>query len=289
MRGVLLVLAAVFVFACMDSTTKHLTMLYNPVVVVATRYIVNLLLLLIFFVPKQGMALFSVQRRGLVWVRGFALAFSSLFAALALQTMPVAETTAIVYLAPFGVLLLSGSILGEKVRLSGWLATALGFMGLLLIVRPGSGLSPVGTLFALGCAAMTVIYHLLSRLLAKTESTLAMLLYAALAGAIFFCALLPWNWQIPSPESLDTGLFVMIGFMALAGHFLFTAAYREAPASLLSPVNYVHLAWAALLGWLIFGHVPDRISMIGIGCVAAAGIGNALWNHFAQSEAPLQE
>jgi drug/metabolite transporter (DMT)-like permease len=283
LRGVLLVMLAVLVFACMDATTKHLTMRNSVPVVVAARYVVNLFLVIVVFAPREGWKLVAVNRKGLVWLRAFSLAFASLFAGLALRAMPVAETTTIIYLAPFGVLLLSGPLLGEKVGIAGWLATALGFLGLLLIVRPGSGLSASGIVFALLCASVTVIYHVLSRLLAKTESTAALLFYTALAGAIFFCALLPGNWQRPTLDGLDLLLFPGMGALALLGHFLFTAAYREAPASLLTPVNYMHLAWAALLGWLVFNHIPGGWSLFGIILVAAAGAGNALWNHFSKS------
>lgn len=284
LRGVLLVMAAVLVFACMDATTKHLTMRYNVPVVVAARYLVNFLLLLAVFAPKHGRSLLAIDRKGLVWVRALSLAFASLFAGLALNAMPVAETVAIIYLAPFGVLLLSGPLLGEKVTLSGWVATALGFVGLLLIVRPGAGLSFSGVIFALLCAGVTVIYHAFSRLLARTESTVALLFYTTLAGTVFFCALLPWNWQAPAPDALDAVLFLAVGGLAFLGHFLFTAAYREAPASFLTPVNYMHLAWAALLGWLVFAHVPDGVSLIGIALVALAGAGNAGWSHFSQTK-----
>jgi drug/metabolite transporter (DMT)-like permease len=283
LRGVLLVMLAVLVFACMDATTKHLTMRNSVTVVVAARYVVNLILVIVVFAPREGWKLVAINRKGLVWLRAFSLAFASLFAGLALRAMPVAETTAIIYLAPFGVLLLSGPLLGEKVKFSGWLATTLGFLGLLLIVRPGNGLSPSGIGFALFCASATVIYHVLSRLLAKTETTAALLFYTALAGTIFFCTLLPWNWQTPALEGVDLLLFPGMGAFALLGHFLFTAAYREAPASLLAPVNYMHLAWAALLGWLVFNNIPAGWSLLGTILVAAAGAGNALWNHFSKS------
>ena len=279
LQAILLVSAAVLVFACMDSTTKYLSMRYSVSLVVAARYVVNLIMLVVFFAPKFGLSLFVIRRKKLVWLRAISLSLASLCAGLALKTMPVAETTAIIYLAPFGVLLLSAPLLGEKVKLSGWIATVCGFLGLLLIARPGSGLSTSGIIYALLCAATTMIYHLLSRLLAKTESTEAMLFYTALAGSILFVAILPWSWQTPSLSELDVVLFISMGAFALGGHFLFTAAYRLAPASLLTPVNYVHLVWASLLGWLIFNHVPDFLSICGLVIIVASGAGTALWNH----------
>jgi drug/metabolite transporter (DMT)-like permease len=287
MRGVLLVLLAVFIFACMDSTGKHLAQHFPVPMFLAARYIVNLVLLVIIFAPKHGWALVHMQRKGLVLLRGVALASSSLCAGFALKAMPVAETTAIIYLAPFGVMLLSGPILKEPVRLSGWVATAIGFIGLLLIVRPGSGLSPEGVMWGLLTIGGTVIYHLFSRLLAKTETTMALLFHTALVGTIIFGVMLPWNWPTELPQGWDAIFILALGLFSMVGHFLFTAAYRDAPASLLTPVNYMHLAWAALLGWFIFDHIPDGLSMIGITLVAAAGAGNAIWNHFSNSPTQL--
>lgn len=289
LRGVVLVLIAVFVFAGMDATGKHLAQSFPVPMFLAARYVVNLILLVIIFAPKHGWTLVYMQRKWMVLLRGVALASSSLCAGFALKNMPVAETTAIIYLAPFGVMLLSGPFLKEHVRLSGWIATAIGFIGLLLIVRPGSGLSPIGVMFGLLTIGGTIIYHLFSRLLAKTETTMALLFHTALVGTIVFGAMLPWNLPSEMPQGLDALLILALGVMSTVGHFLFTAAYRDAPASLLTPVNYMHLAWAALLGWLIFDHIPDHLSMIGIVLVAAAGAGNALWNHFKKSAAAVSE
>lgn len=280
LRGVILILAAVFIFAAMDTTAKYLAGKYPVPLFAAVRYIVNLLLVMAIFAPKHGKELVKTQNTGMVILRGAALATSSLCAGFALKYMPVAETVAIIYLAPFGVMLLSGPLLKEPVRHSGWVATAIGFLGLLLIVRPGSGLSPIGILFGFGTIGGTIIYHMSSRSLAKTETTMALLFYAALVGVVFFSLLLPWNLPESMPNSFDGMLFIALGVFSAAGHFLFTAAYRVAPISLLTPVNYMHLAWAAFLGWLVFGHIPDTLGLIGIILVAFAGAGNALWNHF---------
>jgi drug/metabolite transporter (DMT)-like permease len=280
LRGVFLVMLAVLVFACMDTNGKHLAQHFPVPMFLAARYFINMLLLIIIFSPKHGWALMQMQRSKLVLLRGAALATSSLCAGFALKAMPVAETVAIIYLAPFGVMLLSGPLLKEQVRLSAWVATAAGFIGLLLIVRPGSGLSPTGVMWGLLTIGGTILYHMLSRSLAKTETTMAMLFHAALVGSLLFGAMLPWNLPTEMPSGVDTMLIIAMGVFSTLGHFLFTAAYRYAPVSLLTPVNYMHLAWAALLGWLVFDHIPDHLSMIGIGLVATAGAGNALWNHF---------
>jgi drug/metabolite transporter (DMT)-like permease len=284
LRGVLLIMTAVLVFACMDAITKHLAMRYNAPLVVAVRYIVNLLLLIAIMAPKHGMGLVRTRRTGLVLFRAVLLALCSLCAGLALQRMPVAETIAIIYLAPLGVMLLAGPLLGERVGLAGWLAAGAGFAGVLFIVRPGAGLDGMGVIFASLTAVMTAGYYLLSRMLASTESTLAMLFHSALAGTVLLGSTLPWQWFGPQPGILDVILFLSIGGLALLGHALFTAAYREAPASFLSPVNYMHLVWVGLLGWLVFGHVPDRLSLLGIAIIALSGAAIAIKSHVSKSK-----
>ena len=276
LRGVLLLLAALFLFAGMDTTTKVLTAHYEAPRVVAMRYILHGLLMVLLLAPTQGRRLVQTQRTGLVLVRAASLAIASLLVGLALQRMPVAETTSIVFLAPLLVVLLARPVLGERIGLLGWLAAVTGFLGVLLIVRPASGLDTVGVFCALGAAGATVVYFLLSRVLVRTEQTLSLLFYAALVGAVGFGLELPWSWGGPAPSRLELILFLFVGSAAGLGHFLMTAAYRHAPASLLAPMNNLQLLWAGLLGWLVFAHVPDHLSLLGMGVVAASGAMSAL-------------
>ncbi|MBK1717118.1 EamA family transporter [Thiocystis violacea] len=276
LRGILLLLAATVLFAGMDTTTKILTAHYEAPLVMAMRYIVHGLLMVVFLAPTQGRTLIQTQRTGLVLVRAVSLAMASLFVALALRRMPVGETVSIVFLAPVLVVLLARPILGERIGWLGWLAAVTGFVGVLLIVRPGGGLDPTGVLFALCGAGATVVYFLLSRVLASTEQTLSLLFYAALVGALGFGGSLPWTWGGPVPTTLELILFLAMGVAAVLGHFLLTAAYRQAPASLLAPMSYLQLLWVGLLGWLALGHVPDHLSLLGMAVVAVAGVMSAL-------------
>ena len=278
LRGMALVMAAVLAFALGDVLTKHLTMHYDVSLVLAGRYCINLVLLVAFFAPHHGWGLVRTNRTGLVLVRAGCLAVGSLTMGFALRWMPVAETIAIIYLAPFAVMILAVPLLKERVSLAGWLGALAGFTGILLIVRPGSGLAPLGVAFALVNAAAATAYHLLSRLLARTDTTMAMLFHTALVGSLVFLAALPWSdgsvLTLP-----DMGLLLALGVLATLGHFLFTAAYRDAPASLLAPMQYVHLVWAAGLGWLVFGHIPDSLSIGGMLLVIVAGMALALRSH----------
>ena len=275
-RGALLFVLGVFLFACMDTTIKYLAAIWAVPVVIATRYVVHCLLMVVLLAPTRGRELLRTQRTGLVLVRAGCLAFASLLFGLALQRMPVAEATAFLFVAPLIVVVLGAFVLGERVGTLGWLAAVAGFLGILLIARPGGGLDPVGTALALGTACCVSAYGLLSRVLARTETTLAMLFYTALVGAVAYSLLAPWFWGGPAPTALQVALFAGTGVCGGVGHFLFTAAHRDAPASTLAPLAYAQLVFAALLGWIVFGHVPDGIAILGMGIVIAAGVMVAL-------------
>lgn len=272
LRGALLLLAAVFLFACMDTTTKVLAADYAPAVVVAVRYIVHALLMLVLLAPTRGRQLVQTQRTGLVLVRAGCLAAASLLMALALQRLPVAEATAIMFVAPLLVMLLAAGLLKERVGLPGVLAAIGGFSGVLMIARPGGTLDGAGVGLALGAACMVASYQLLSRALVTTERTITLLFYAAMVGSIFYGLVAPWFWEGRPPSPLQALLFLSMGVMGGLGHFLFTAAHRHAPASVLAPMMYVQLLWAGLLGWLVFGHVSSGIDILGMGIVAACGV-----------------
>lgn len=275
-RGVMLVAAAVFLFACMDSTTKYLTSYYPAPVVIAVRYIVQCLLMLVLLTPSQGARLVKTQRTGLVVVRAGCLAIASVLMAVAFHRLPIAEATAIVFLAPLLVVSIGSYFLREHVGWIGAGAAIAGFVGVLLIARPGGGLDPVGIAFALCGAILIATYQLLSRVLASTESTVAMLFYAALFGSVLYGLLFPWFWEGRTPTLLQVLLFVSMGITGGLGHYLFTAAHHHAPASVLAPVMYVQLVWASLLGWLVFGHISDGLSILGMCVVCASGVVVAL-------------
>lgn len=276
LRGVALFVLGVFLFACLDATTKYLAGYYAVPLIVAFRYIVHLALMFFLLAPSHGRTMVRTQRTGLVIARAACLAATSLFAGLALQRMPVAESTAIVFLAPLIVVVLAGRVLGESVGLRGWLAALAGFCGILLIARPGAGLDPVGIALALCAAATSAGYGLLSRILVRTERTVALLFWTALVGSVIFGLALPWSWGGLKPTPLQLLLFAATGLFGGLGHFLFTAAHRNAPASTLAPLMYAQLLFAGLLSAIVFGHVPDRLALLGMAIVAAAGVAVAL-------------
>jgi drug/metabolite transporter (DMT)-like permease len=269
--GVALVVTATLTFALADVIGKHLVTSLPVVLVAGVRYAIGLVLISALLGPRHGPGLWRTQRTGAVILRGAVLSLATLTMGLALRVMPLGETVSILYLSPFLVMVLSGPILGERVPPAAWIGAGLGFAGVLLIMRPGSGLDPVGVMWALVNAGLGTAYTLMTRGLNRTESVVSMLFWINVCGVVIFglsCLALP-AW--PAVTAAQAGLMAVLGGLTLVGHFLFTTAYRHAPAALLAPVSYLHLVWAAGLGWAVFGHLPDAISLAGMAMICLAG------------------
>ncbi len=269
-RGVLLYCAALLMFACLDGTTKVLTAHYPVPVVAAVRY-ASQLLLMTALLPRPRRALFVTHRPVLVAARSLSLVLVTLMMGYALSRLPLAEATSIVFLAPMLLALLAGPVLGERLSLSRWLAVIGGFLGVLLIVRPGGALDTLGVLFALLAAVFNSVYQLLSRLLIG-ERTVSLLYQSAVAGTLVFGLVAPFVLGGPVLTVATAALMFSLGVSGGLGHLFFTLAFREAPTSLLAPLSYLQLLWAALIGLLVFGQVPDAVSLLGMLVIAVSGV-----------------
>ncbi|WP_168192198.1 DMT family transporter [Pararhodobacter marinus] len=269
--GIGMATCAVALFGLGDALTKYLVERQPIERIAALRYSIGTLMMLAVLAPRMRGRLWRISRPWMVLVRSLTLAFATLVMGYTLRLMPVGETVAIMYLAPFAVMALAVVLLGEKVTKTGWLLAALGFAGVLLIVRPGAALNPAGVGLALCLAAATTGFHLITRVLTRTETPIALLFNANLVGAVLFTLAAIPTAGAPWPTLFDTGLMVFLGVSFIIGHFLFASAYREAPASLIAPVNYLHFVWAALMGWALFGHVPDGVTMIGMAMILVSG------------------
>jgi drug/metabolite transporter (DMT)-like permease len=158
-----------------------------------------------------------------------------------------------------------------------WIAALGGFVGVLLIVRPGSGLDPLGVVFAGMTAAGSIVYNMLSRTLARTETSWSMMFWTALVGTVIFSCVTAGQVPFALPHGIDLLFLAAMGGLSLVGHLLFTQAFRYAPASTISPVNYLQLVWSGILGLVVFGHMPDPLALAGMGLIAMSGVGAAAW------------
>jgi drug/metabolite transporter (DMT)-like permease len=276
LRGILLYMLALMLFACLDATAKYLTAHFAVPLLVWARYTLHFLLMLVFVAPSMRAELVRTANPRLQILRALALLATTGCGIAAFRVLPLAEATAVVFLAPLLVTLLAGPMLHERIGANRWLAVLVGFGGVLLVVRPGTGLNLVGILWALGGAFSYALYQILTRRLSHAEHPLRLLFYTALVGTVVMSAALPWFWVDASPEPLQWLLIASLGLYGGVGHFLLIRAFRLAPASTLTPFTYVQLVWAALLGWLVFGNVPDAVTAAGMAVIAAGGLWLAL-------------
>lgn len=287
LRGISLMLGALLFFAVLDATAKYLTQELAVPFIVWVRYLVQCLLMIAVLGPRLGRRLLATRAPGLQILRGLLLTGCTTFGIAALQRMPLAETTATVFITPLLVALLAGPLLGERLSLGRWLAILGGFVGVLLIARPGGSVTAGGLFFALGGAGCYALYQILTRRLSATESTLTLLFYTALVGTLclsLWLPLLPWPDTLPRDNPRQWALLVALGVYGGGGHYLLTKAFAHAPASLLSPFLYVQLIWATLLGALVFDHWPDHLSGLGMVVIAVSGLALGLQQRRASQE-----
>ncbi len=272
-RGVMFVMLAVLCFAICDVLTKYLAQRYPISEIIAVRYIASLVVLFVFIFPNKGTRLWRANNPKILLIRGGLMCIGSFTVTYALKVMPLGETIAILYLNPFIVIALSVFFLGEKVTPLNWMMTAVGFSGVLLILKLSGNLNPIGVACAISNAFTIAIFHVITRKIAGTESNMTMLFYVNASGAVVFClAALPQLGDNIMPTAFDLGMMVLLGTIASLAHGCFSAAYKEAPASLLAPINYVHLIWAALLGWIFFEQLPNTWTFIGMGLILFSGV-----------------
>ncbi len=272
----LLMLAAVFCFALLDATAKHLSQTYPIPMLVWARYTLHCLLMIVFLAPSLRWQLIATKRPLLQVVRALMLVGTTGFAMAAFRHLPLAETTALIFVTPLIVALLAGPFLGEKLRPLHWGASLGGFLGALLIARPGGALNPTGILLVLAAALCYSVYQIQTRLLSATENTLTLLFYTALVGTLSMTLAAPLYWGGPLPDLRDAMMIASLGIYGGTGHYLLTHAFRLAPATTLSPFLYAQLVWATLLGWLVFDHWPDGLTIAGMMIIATASITLAL-------------
>ncbi len=276
LRGIVLFMLALMLFAGLDATSKYLAGFFVVPLLVWARYAGHFLIMLVFVAPSLRGELVRTANPRLQVVRALALLATTGCGMAAFRVMPLAEATAVIFLAPLLVTLLAGPFLGERIGRSRWLAVLVGFGGVLLVVRPGTGLNLGGILWALAGAFSYAVYQILTRRLSHAEHPLRLLFYTALVGTAVMSAALPWFWVATEPAPMQWLLIASLGLYGGIGHFLLIRAFRLAPASTLTPFTYVQLVWATLLGWIVFGNVPDAISATGMAVIAASGLWLAL-------------
>lgn len=277
--GIGLILLSGSMLASHDAMTKYLAATYPVTQIIWVRYSIQSVLLVLLFSPKMGTRLFHMYRPVLQLLRGMSLLGVSLLLITGLRFIPLAEATAVIFLAPVFVTLLSALLLREPVSKAQWLAIGFGLTGVVLIVRPGGALFDWPVLLPLAAAVCFALYQLLTRMLAGKDHPVTSNFYSGLTGTLLLAPIgvmqLDQLQQMPVPA---LSMLLGLGALAMTAHMLLTLAFRYASAAVLAPFTYAQIISACVVGWLVFGQLPDHWALLGVIVIISSG----MWSGWQQ-------
>jgi len=274
-RGVGMMMVAVFMFSSADTLAKFMLKTYPIGPLIWARYSTHLLFMLMVFGPRMKLDLVRTIHPGLQILRGVLLVSSTGMFYLSLKFLPLAEAAAISFVGPVLVTVLSGPLLRERVSRRQWAAVVLGFVGVLIIVRPGGAVFSPTVLFPLTTALLFALYQIATRKVAGRDNPVTTLFYTALIGAAISSLALPFGWHTPTWPQV--GLMIAMGSLGGTGHFLLIRAVEHASPMALGPFVYTQLVWSTLLAWIAFREFPDGGSITGMMVIIAAGLLAVNW------------
>ena len=281
--GVNLIALAATCFATMDSTSRYLGGFVPVLLFFWARYCFQATVMAVWLAARGGRAAFATAHPRFQFIRGALLAATSAMSFYGVQQMPVPEFTAINMLTPLLVIVLAGWWLHEKVSPLRWALVAGGFVGALIVIRPGSGVFGWAVLFPLAGAFFYASFQVLTRRLSGSESPYATHFYTGLTGTLILTPILlaspiPVLTTLQAAPAWQIGLILAIGALGTVGHLFLILALGLAPTATLMPFVYLQIAVATIAGWLIFRQVPDGWAFVGMGVIAACGAAGAWLN-----------
>jgi drug/metabolite transporter (DMT)-like permease len=270
--GILLMVATTAVFAVQDAMSRHLAGSYNIYLVVMFRYWFFALFVVAVAVRRAG-GLARAARSRLPWLqafRGVLLAAEICVTVGAFVLLGLVETHAVFACYPLMVVALSGPVLGERIGWRRWTAVAVGFAGVLIILEPGFGVFNPWAVVPLIGALMFAVYSLLTRYVARADSTATSFFWTGTMGALFMTPVGLWHWQWMSPG--DWAMMLALCLTGISGHWLLIRVYELAEASAVQPFAYLQLPFAAAIGMSVFGDALRPNVAAGALVVVSAGV-----------------
>ncbi|MAG96198.1 MAG: EamA family transporter [Rhodospirillaceae bacterium] len=270
--GILVMILAMFVLASMDAISKYLVAIYDVPQILWIRAVVFVAFAVAVARPRRlGTALVSA-RPVLQIVRSLILVVETATFIVAFRYLPLADVHAVAALAPLVATALAIPLLGERVGARRWTAVVLGFVGVLIIIRPGLGVFHWTALLPLLAAFFWGIYQVLVRMVSDGDGAATTTLYTALVAALVWGGVGLYLGQWQAPDAVGWSLLLLLGLMAALAHFLVIRALELAPASVLQPFGYTLMLWAVVMGYLVFDHFPDPLTLLGAAIVVASGL-----------------
>ncbi|PUE56731.1 EamA family transporter [Limnohabitans sp. Rim8] len=273
--GISLLLIAMACFAILDTTTKRVTTVVPVMMAIWARYFFQAVLTTAVVLPLKGLDVLKTNNPRQQLTRGVLLTVVTGLAFSSLRFLPVGEFTAIVMTVPLLVTLLAARLLGEHVSAQRvWLVCG-GFVGTLIIVRPGTDVFGWPLLIPLALVIVNAAFQLLTSKMTRTEDAMTTQFYTTWVGTALTSVPLFWFW-VPISDTRVLLELVLMGVAGCVGHFLLIMAFERSPAGTLMPYMYAQIGFAMLGGWWVFDHVPDHLSMMGIGLIALCGTAGGL-------------
>jgi drug/metabolite transporter (DMT)-like permease len=271
LSGILLMCAGVSTFPFMNAAVKLLAANYPAMQITWARFTGHLIVMLVVFLPQYRWTLLRTRRPTVQIGRSLAMLFSNLLFVMAISRVPLATASAIGFTSPLLVTALSVPLLHESVGWRRWSAVLVGFVGALMVIRPGSGFRDPAVLLLLLSSLAYALYQIGTRWVAAQDSAAIGIIFAALFGSLGTSLIMPFVF-IPPQTVFDALMFCSLGFLGGFGHYLVILAFQRGPAAVIAPLGYVELVGSTILGYLIFSNFPDPWTWIGAGVIIASGI-----------------
>jgi drug/metabolite transporter (DMT)-like permease len=269
--GILFMCTAASLFPVMNGIAKLMSRDYSSEQVVWARTLSHLLFVLALFAPRYGWRIVRTRRPGAQFVRSLLLIGSTFLFFSAIRFVPIAQAASISFIAPLIVVLLAGPMLGERILPSRVVAVTIGFVGVLVVIRPGAAVFQWASLLIVGSAVCFAVYQILTRRVAGIDRPETSAVYSALVGSVLMSLLVPLSWRTPATWT-DIALLVSLGVLGGLGHYCVARALLYAAANLLSPFQYWQMVGSVIVGWLMFAEVPDAATWIGTALIVGAGM-----------------
>lgn len=270
LRGIALMCLAGFCFSSIDTCAKYLNLSMSTTEVVWARCLGAMIVVLFITDAFRNPRVAYTTRPWLQLFRSAAILGATMLNLFALRFLQLDQTLSIMFAVPFMVALLAMPLLGERIGPRRWGAICVGFLGVLIVTRPGAGGIHPAAVFSLMAAASYSLYAIATRVLAPTDSSLTTLFHTNLVGAIVMSVLVPFAWT--PPTLFEIGVMVVMSLVSALGHYFLIIAHRMAPASILAPFMYTQLAWMIFYGYTVFGDMPNHWTLAGAAVVIASGL-----------------
>ena len=268
-KGIMLMLLGMFLFAAVDTGAKFLTQDLHPIQITWTRQL-GLLAGAVILIGMHGRSILRTSHPRLQVLRGAMAAGSATLFIVGVTYVPLADAVAVTFIAPFMVTVMAAWVLREPVGVRRWIAVLLGFVGTLIVIRPGMGVIHPAAFLVVIAATFFAVRQIISRALSDTDKTATTVVYTAIVGSALLTLPLPFVWKTPDGQQL----IILAGIAVLAGvaEVCVIKALEVAMSVVVAPIHYSMMVWGTFYGFVVFGQLPDFWTVVGAGVIISTGL-----------------